>query len=73
MNLIRFGKTYINFDWVTSVRDLSPANTEAGMTSGLIRFEFADGHNIEVSGDLQSILDWLITNSTSATTPEASP
>ncbi len=73
MNFIQFGGTFINFDLVTSVRDLSSSDSSTDTVPGLIRIEFGNGRSLDVTGSLQPLRDWLLAHSTLVTTTEVSP
>jgi len=55
MNLIKLGTTYLNFDQVEVVRDLSPG----GGAPKLARVEFRRGHVLDIVAHAQELLDWL--------------
>ncbi|RUL89601.1 hypothetical protein [Tautonia sociabilis] len=64
MNLIRVGPIFVNFDRVTTVRDLTP---EAGTGPRLVRIEFDEGHTVDITAQAQWLLDWMISQATDVT------
>jgi hypothetical protein len=67
MNLVRFGSIFINFDRVSTIRDLIP---DLGDGPRLVRIEFEEGHTVDVTTNAQQLIDWV---NARATAPVPAP
>lgn len=59
MTLVRLGRTIVNFDAVTCVRDLSTRAPDGSVLQPLWRIEFANRECVEVSRDADELNRWL--------------
>ena len=66
MNLVRFGSIYVNFDRVSTIRDLTP---DPGDAPRLVRIEFEQGHSVDVTAHAQQLLEWANARVTDAANP----
>ncbi|QDV38279.1 hypothetical protein [Tautonia plasticadhaerens] len=66
MNLVRFGSIYVNFDRISTIRDLTP---DPGDGPRLVRIEFGQGHSIDVTANAQRLLDWADSRVLDASNP----
>lgn len=71
MNIIKFGKTYVNFDNVTFIRDLSINLPAGGTSTGVMHIEFGKDYSIELVDGYQDVTNWLAANA--ANPPPAAP
>jgi hypothetical protein len=62
MNYVKFGKTYINFDQATNIRDLSIDLPGGAVSEGVVRIEFEKDHIIDLVDGYQDVLNWLAQN-----------
>jgi hypothetical protein len=67
MKLARLGTISINFDRVSTIRDLTP---DPGGGPRLVRIEFEEGHTVDVTTHAQQLIDWV---NAQATEPVPAP
>lgn len=60
MTLVKIGKTTINFDLVTCIRELAPA----GASTGILRVEFGPSYHIDLADGFAQAKNWLDSHST---------
>jgi len=67
MTLIKVNQTYLNFDRVTALRDLSTRDAAGNVTRGLLRVEFGYNQSVDVMQGYAALSAWLNANATTVT------
>ena len=67
MTLIKVNQTYLNFDRVTALRDLSTRDAAGNVTRGLLRVEFGYNQSVDVMQGYTALSAWLKANATTVT------
>lgn len=67
MTLIKVNQTYLNFDRVTALRDLSTRDAAGNVTRGLLRVEFGCNQSVDVMQGYAALAAWLNANATAVT------